>query len=158
MRVNSECLAEALGLALSRKSPDLAAFCKGELEGWTGENNDIDLAYRSVNAFVAIGQERPNVDYVGWKDAGDILDYMNINPKNFKPFKLLLSFPISQLESQVSKKLEPKSLLRIRIPVQSFLKDESKGTADCYASNSAYNTIVASVRQQLTKRLLALML
>ena len=152
----SECIAEALTLSKKINARELELFCRGELSGWNeNKASATDLSYRTVSAYVSLSEI--NLSYWGFGgDASNAISHMARDPENFKPMRVLFSYPISYFEDV---KAPDKSIMSGKMPLKNFDPNTKHPDAqvNIYFRPSAYSDIVREVRAQLTKFLLELL-
>jgi len=155
----SQCIAEALEIARKVNDPSLKWFCENELKGWTKEKSDEypdeKLAHRLYEGFVSVN--KINLQYIGWENISNIIDYMRNNSTEFIPRKAMMIQPVSEIESVPL--IDIKKQILIKTMQIKDLVPETK-TPDVplylYARGDTYRKILESIRAELTRRLIDL--
>lgn len=152
------CISEALQVALRLGNGKLAKFCKEELSGNFSAPAD-KFTYRQVEVWVPITNERPNPNYLGFGgDMAKVIQYMRDNTEAYRMTKLVLSFPIAELEQRAYYASSNRNthLATFSIPISRF-KDANRNDGpkiEVYAYGDAAKIVYDSVRSELTRHLL----
>lgn len=160
----SECVAEALTVAQKAKNSTLEKFCRNELIGWEKQNveklpDDQKPLYRLIEAFASPFHEI-NLQYMGWSSASSIFDEMRRDKENYFPVKMVVSHPISQLESGSKSPYDPqKAVITFRAPLKDFLPNTKTPDTSVivYAPEDSFSIVLERIRSELTKQLLDLL-
>lgn len=154
----SECVADALALALELDDPNLQAFCRREMSGYWSSGGFVstdkvpDSEHRLVQFYVSIGIEI-NLDFFG--SGRNAIEWMEGHPNDFKPIKFLFPKPISQLEEE-ARTANDRALLSTQLPPEALVPGtQLRGTKImCYARADALGQVLEGVRTVLTAKLL----
>jgi hypothetical protein len=156
----SECLAAAINIAQRENAVDLLSFCKRELGGYERfeqeELKKLGAEYRLVQVYIST-KAAVNRQYVGWQTTEDVMEFLRTDD-DFYPRKLFISYPISNIERQIS--TDPRTmLLHFSLKIGDFLSDakDPEAPVNGYAQPGSLAGIVDAVRSELTTRLIALL-
>ena len=161
--VLSNCVAEALGFARKLKNRSLERLCKAELTGWyRDQGEDIDEEnipkYRLIEVFVSFA--RLNMQFMGWgESASNVLEYLRRDSDQFFPRKMLVSEPVSEIESKQQPIDLHKSILTIEMKLGDVVPETSTPDLSVYGYGRAdsYEKVLEGLRTELTQRLLELL-
>lgn len=157
----SQCIAEALPIAQKHKDKEFVDFCKKELAGWEAEGEitpDEKLRYRLAEVLCS-PIAKVNLEYWGWGGSvSTIFSYMENHPDQFFPAKMLITWPISDIEEKASADPE-KGFLSWTQPFSDFAPHSKKPDAKvfCYARTGTFRNVLDGLRAEVTKRLLNLL-
>jgi hypothetical protein len=160
----SQCIAEALAVAQKTSNRSLEAFCRSELLGWTAEvgKGTDPPTYRLAEVFVS-ATARINMQSFAWgQNVGSVFEYMRQDSEHFHPKTFALLYPVSWLESQLElqRNADPSKAVWT---IESKLRDIDPDTKHPdvpvigYVRTDILQTILDSIRQELTKHLLGML-
>lgn len=155
-------ITEAVAIAQEGNNADLERFCRDELRGWTQEEADTGdaPAYRMIEAFLSIKQV--NMNFVGWGgSAANVFAHMRLNPNDYKPYQMMVPFPVGHVEKEASQAMEPdKGLISYTFKAKDVM-DVPERLANfpvfAYFSAASYGEVLERIRGELVRRLLDLL-
>ena len=158
----AQCVADAMRIAKKANDEDLEQFCRRELTGWSQVEKagppDRRAPHRQVEAFISAVEI--NVGSPAWANAGQMFDYMRNDKENFRPTKMLISQPLSQLEA-VGPVDPSKAIVKMSVPARSLLPTVSPEIANSevfiYIRADSYSRVLEAIRVELTTRLVDLL-
>jgi hypothetical protein len=158
-------IAKALALATKRKDTEAAKFFRAELSGYPDVPHPDAPDYPHHRAMITYcsPNARLNPQYYGWKEsASTVLDLLS-RDDNFVSVKFVTLEPMSQIEALAA---APRPAASVMIWTKSFetvfpnMTENTKWKPDhpvaCYAPADSYNRIILAVRNEVTRRLLAM--
>jgi TIR domain/AbiTii len=153
----SQCLAEALQLAIKLKDQSLQSLCNHELRGWKADTKPDDTPnYRKIEMFLS--PTPINMNYLGFGgSASAALSYMQ-RSKDYKAFSMVVGEPISQIEARPPSDPD-KGLLSVTLK-WSDVQDNApqpNATLYAYAPGDSYAEVLERIRTELTAQLLNLL-
>ncbi|WP_433926795.1 SIR2 family protein [Sorangium cellulosum] len=159
--VISECIAEALRIAVAHGDSELRKFCELELAGYHIGEGKIDKSsplspdHRVVKGYISFTEVNP--DYLGWgNNLANALRMMERDPKNYIPFQMLMPDPIASIERQAALG-DAKKLLCVSIPAGRIVPDSDipDVMTHFYAGGDTHRIIVEKVRALLAQKLIS---
>jgi hypothetical protein len=158
----SQCIAEALRLAVAGGHNELRTFCERELRGFAGfgsiDKRDADFPhYRVYGVYVSLEQVNPQ--FYGWnQNPENVFAYMDAHPKDFSKLQTIAAEPISQLEAQAARG-EASSPISVKhwtsfagAVLPTFDKPDIR--TYCYARRDIDGRILEAIRGELTRLLM----
>jgi hypothetical protein len=153
----SQCLAEALQLAIKLNNQALQNLCHRELRGWDADTNPHDVPkYRKVEMFLSLSPI--NMNYMGFGgSASSALAYMQ-RTKDFKPYSMVVGEPVSQIEARPPSDPD-KGLLTVTLRWSDVQDNAPAPDARlyAYAPGDSYAEVLERIRTELTAHLLNLL-
>jgi hypothetical protein len=161
----SVCIAEALSIAKESGDRELIEFCQRELLGFN-QSTDLmrreeKLKYRLIEVFQSLTPINPN--FVGWGGSSSAMfQYMEENPKEYTKITMFYGRPISTLETEarVPNDGSERYFGSYQIPASKLVKDmDVEGImVYCYFRPHAYANLLESIRRELVKNLMPLVM
>jgi hypothetical protein len=149
----SECFVQALAISQKLKSTKLEMFCRNELSGY---NNTKPPESRIIETFVS-GDSQININCVLWEQNVDkIFEYMQHETESFKRVKMLLPYPLNDIESSLQKTDSSKSISEFKLKYKDLNPNAQNPDAVIfgYARSSDIHRALEQIRKELTVLLL----
>jgi len=144
----SECLAQALPIAVKHNDKAFVRFCQDELFGYKKVSAENKRArYRFLEVFCPLKKDLPGLT----EESPELFMFIDCYPELFQKKELFIPQAITVLE-----KMHPAD------PDRSFLKlvcparGNSSGAGFCYARGNSFLNIVEAVRGELIRKLMGL--
>lgn len=168
---------ECLVLAQELQDNELAQFCQNELSGWPVELMESEddtlkqgISYRIIDIYISLHPFRLDLAAAQeqLRDEIDVIEFLRKKPDKFSFRKLFIDGPLAWLEEKVEQKEEKEEnkfrglkLIQLKLPSKELIfdvvaEDDQAPHIYAYAEPDAISKILESVRQRLTKMLLAL--
>ena len=149
----SEVIAQALTVSKRLRLEALNSFCERELLGWKG-TVATPPEYRLSDVFISVNEI--NTSYYGWAgNTANILSEIRRNPEAFRPFKILFTQSIAELQAEADRS-GPKSMIMFRTTLGSLFPGckSPETPIFVYGSDRTFADILEGVRKELTRLLI----
>lgn len=141
---------------------ELRGFCERELAGYQiqglAKTDPIYPRYREISAFITVEAE-VNMQYFGWENNADrVFDWMR-RDANFMPMDMIVPFSLAQIESAQIAQPPRNAIGHVVARAKDMVPDSTIPDAPVhiYTRANAHHQVVIAIRNELTKRLLALL-